>query len=115
MVSKVAVQQFVSVNLHQVEHGQCLRVLVYLQSSDVTFLDTDNCQTYSILQIINSSHSCITTSTIYYTQGASMMLTWLDVEEDERHSSRDDLTASCHCIEWRTPGQCHDSNLSKNQ
>ena len=42
VVSQVAVQQLVSVDLHQVQHGESPGVLVHLQGSDVTFLDTAN-------------------------------------------------------------------------
>ena len=42
VVSQVTVQQLVGVDLHQVQHGESAGVLVDLQGSDVTFLDTAN-------------------------------------------------------------------------
>ena len=44
MMGEVAVQQLVRIDLHQVQHGQGLGVLVDLQSSNVTLLNTVNCE-----------------------------------------------------------------------
>ena len=51
VVSQVAVQQLVSVDLHQVQHGQCAGVLVHLQGSDITFLDTANYRTTVVTSV----------------------------------------------------------------